>query len=122
VTEAFEQLAESVNRGRGPSQTAATRLLAKAQMPPGVDLRVGAAIFLAVLGRVTELDLSGKSRENDYDSAGLMLLVLQRALQVTDPPARVKSHSNRNELKCQQSKEDSLIAHLDRGSRPPDHR
>jgi hypothetical protein len=41
---------------------------------------VATAIFLAVLGRMTELTVSQHRAESDYDTARLMLLVLQRAL------------------------------------------
>jgi hypothetical protein len=40
---------------------------------------VGAAIFLAVLGRLTELTISRRTVDTDYDSADLMLTVLSRA-------------------------------------------
>jgi hypothetical protein len=52
-------------------------------LPEGIDLRVGAAIFLAVLGRLTELAISRQTVDNDYDSADLMLVVLSRALSMS---------------------------------------
>jgi hypothetical protein len=44
---------------------------------------VGAAIFLAVLGRLTELTISRRTVDTDYDSADLMLVVLSRALSLS---------------------------------------
>ena len=75
-----KQLADAINTGLGPFQAAATALLNRSGLPEGIDLRVGAAIFLAVLGRLTELTISRRTIDTDYDSANLMLTVLSRAL------------------------------------------
>lgn len=77
-----KQLADAINKGLGPFQEAATALLIRSGLPQGIDLRVGAAIFLAVLGRLTELTTSRQTVETDYDSADLMLVVLSRALSM----------------------------------------
>ena len=45
-----------------------------------MDASVAAAVFLSVLGRMTELSMSRRRNVSDYDAAALMLLVLQRAL------------------------------------------
>lgn len=74
------QLADAVNAGLGPFQEAATALLIRSGLPEGIDLRVGAAIFLSALGRLAELTVSRRTVNNDYDSADLMLVVLSRAL------------------------------------------
>jgi AcrR family transcriptional regulator len=74
-----KQLADAINTGLGPFQAAATALLNRSGLPEGIDLRVGAAIFLAVLGRLTELTISRRTVDTDYDSADLMLTVLSRA-------------------------------------------
>ncbi|MGO9103187.1 MAG: TetR/AcrR family transcriptional regulator [Mycobacterium sp.] len=77
------QLADAVSAGLGPFQEAATALLARSGLPEGIDLRVGAAIFLSVLGRLTELTISRRTVHTDYDSADLMLVVLSRALSMS---------------------------------------
>ncbi|OBG94512.1 hypothetical protein A5698_01785 [Mycobacterium sp. E136] len=77
------QLADAVSAGMGPFQAAATALLIRSGFPRGVDIRVGAAIFLSVLGRLAELTLTTPSVDTDYDSADLMLEVLTRALSMS---------------------------------------
>ncbi|MGX9787734.1 TetR/AcrR family transcriptional regulator [Mycobacterium sp. MMS18-G62] len=76
------QLADAITAGLGPFQEAATALLNRSGLPEEIDLRVGAAIFLAVLGRLTELTSSRRTAESDYDTADLMLLVISRALSM----------------------------------------
>jgi AcrR family transcriptional regulator len=78
-----KQLADAISTGLGPFQEAATVLLIRSGLPEGIDLRVGAAIFLAVLGRLTELTISRRTVDTDYDSADLMLVVLSRALSLS---------------------------------------
>jgi len=78
-----KQLADAISTGLGPFQEAATVLLIRSGLPEGIDLRVGAAIFLAVLGRLTELTISRRTADTDYDSADLMLVVLSRALSIS---------------------------------------
>ena len=77
------QLADAVSAGLGPFQEAATALLARSGLPDGIDLRVGAAIFLSVLGRLSELAMARRAADTDYDSADLMLVVLSRALRLS---------------------------------------
>lgn len=77
------QLADAVSAGMGPFQAAATALLIRSGLPRGIDIRVGAAIFLSVLGRLTELTMTRRSVDTDYDSADLMLEVLKRALSMS---------------------------------------
>lgn len=77
------QLADAVSAGLGPFQEAASALLARSGLPEGIDLRVGAAIFLAVLGRLTELTMARQAAGTDHDSADLMLAVLSRALRLS---------------------------------------
>ncbi|MDG4668102.1 TetR/AcrR family transcriptional regulator [Mycobacterium sp. 236(2023)] len=48
--------------------------------PPSIRREVAAAIFLAVLGRLSEYAVAEYPSDNDYDAATFMLLVLQRAL------------------------------------------
>lgn len=75
-----EQLpTEGVSRGTGLFHTAVTALLRHVELPAGMDPAVAAAIFLAALGRLAEWSLSRRADSN-YDTASLMLLVLQRAL------------------------------------------
>jgi AcrR family transcriptional regulator len=76
------QLADAVSAGLGPFQEAATAILIRSGLPAGIDLRVGAAIFLSVLGRFTEMTLSKRTVDTDYDSAELMLVVLSRVLNM----------------------------------------
>jgi AcrR family transcriptional regulator len=75
-----KQLADAVSQAIAPFQRAATALLNRTDIPPGMDPSVAAAIFLAVLGRMSELTVSQHRVESDYDTAGLMMLVLQRSL------------------------------------------
>lgn len=76
------QLADAVKACLGPFQQAATALLARSGLPEAIDLRVGAAIFLSVLGRMTDMTMARRSTDSDYDSADLMLVVLTRALRL----------------------------------------
>jgi hypothetical protein len=64
----------------GGFHVAVTALLDAVRLPRGVDPPVAAAVFLSVLGRMTELSMSRRRDVSDYDTATLMLLVLQRAL------------------------------------------
>lgn len=76
-----EQLpAEGVSRGTGLFHAAVAALLRRVELPAGMDPAVAAAVFLAALGRLAEWSLSRRRADSDYDTAGLMLLVLQRAL------------------------------------------
>lgn len=78
---AVQQLeGDSVARGMGTLRQAALTLLQRCDLPPNVDLSVAAAIFLAALGRLTEHLVVHDDDGNDYEAAGFILLVLQRAL------------------------------------------
>jgi AcrR family transcriptional regulator len=74
------QLAIYVSEGMQPFRVAAATLLSRWGLAPGIDIRVGVAIVLAVLGRLSEL--SAVRGQTDDDMADLMLLVLQRGLQL----------------------------------------
>ncbi|ORV50548.1 hypothetical protein AWC03_23330 [Mycobacterium europaeum] len=88
-----QQLAgDAVVRGMGSFHVAVTALLDGVRLPPGVDRLVAAAVFLSVLGRMTELSISQRRNVSDYDTAGLMLLVLQRALLGTLNPGAGTAH------------------------------
>lgn len=71
---------DAVEQGMGAFNVAVTTLLCAAELPDCLDLTVAAAVFLAVLGRMTELAMSQHPEERDYDAANLMLIVLRRAL------------------------------------------
>nr|WP_165964966.1 TetR family transcriptional regulator [Mycobacterium eburneum] len=81
-----EQLPEDiVSQGLGGFHAAVHSLLATAELPPGIDEDVAAAFFLAVLGRLSEMTVSRHPDFSDYDAAGLMYTVVQRALLSADP-------------------------------------
>ncbi|WP_082972936.1 TetR/AcrR family transcriptional regulator [Mycobacterium sp. E2497] len=71
---------EGVSHGIGAFHVAVAALLRHVDPPAGMDTTVAAAVFVAVLGRLTELSLSRRQLDNDYEAARLMLLVLKRAL------------------------------------------
>lgn len=54
----------------------------------GLDRRVAAAIFLAVLGRATELAMTEHPDDNDYAATGLLLTILRRSLLTEAAPRR----------------------------------
>jgi len=59
---------------------ATVTLVERVQLPAGLDMTVSAAVFLAVLGRLTDLSLSHHPERNDADTAALMMTVLRRTL------------------------------------------
>ncbi len=71
---------DSVARGMRTLYAAAQAFLTERGLPPGMDSEVAAAIFLAVLGRLSEYSTKQRPAEKDYGAAGFMLLVLQRAI------------------------------------------
>lgn len=71
---------DSVARGMRCLYDSVQTLLAQYRLAPGLDLDVAAAIFLAVLGRLSEYSTLRYPAEKDYDAAGFMLLVLRRAV------------------------------------------
>jgi AcrR family transcriptional regulator len=76
-----EQLpGNSVADGLGSFDVAVTALLEHAALPEGVNERTAAAVFLAVLGRMTEPITADAAPLSDYDTAQLMMLIVRRAL------------------------------------------
>jgi len=76
-----ERLAvDAVTEGMGGFHVAVTGFLRRVELPAGMDPTVAAAVFLAVLGRMTESSVSRHREDSDYETAGLMMLVLRRAL------------------------------------------
>lgn len=67
-----------LTEGTGAIHGAAMALLDHVDLPAGLDPLVAAAIFLAVLGRLSELSASRHPERSDEDTAALMLNVLQR--------------------------------------------
>lgn len=59
---------------------AVTAALHRTTLPGGMDPRAAAAIFLAVLGRMTEPTAVPPSRDDAERTAALMMLLLQRSL------------------------------------------
>ena len=76
-----QQLSEdTVTQGLGAFHSAVADYLDHVQLPVGVDPPVAVAIFLAVMGRLTEMAVSQHPLDSDYETATLMMTVLQRAL------------------------------------------
>lgn len=76
-----QQLREdTVAQGLDAFHDAVGALLDRIAVPAAMDRTVAAVVFLAVLGRVSELGVASHPNQSDYDTAGLMMLVLQRAL------------------------------------------
>lgn len=71
---------DSVAYGMRTLYAAVRTFLAQHKLPAGLDSDVAAAIFLAVLGLLSEYSAKHHPAEKDYDAAGFMLLVLQRAV------------------------------------------
>lgn len=71
---------DSVAGGMRNLHASVNTFLAAGRLPPGLDRDVAAAIFLAVLGRLSEYSTKRRPAEKDYSAAGFMLLVLSRAL------------------------------------------
>jgi len=75
-----EQLSEAaLDHGITAIHRAVQELLNAARLPEGVDPEVAAAVFLAVLGRMTEPTAAGRPR-NDEHTAELMVNLLRRSL------------------------------------------
>lgn len=70
----------SVAGGMRGLHRAVLDFLDRYRLPPTMDRGVAAAIFLAVLGRLSEYAALKYPDEKDYDAAGFMLAVLERAL------------------------------------------
>jgi AcrR family transcriptional regulator len=73
---------DAVTQGVGAFHRAVVALLKHVQLPAGMDMTVAAAVFLTVLGRLTELSASHHPENTADDTAALMLMVLRRALRV----------------------------------------
>lgn len=71
---------DTVGQGLGTFRAAAGRLLADVALAPGLHVAVAEAVFLAILGRLSELRMSQHPEDTDYDVARFMTDVLQRTL------------------------------------------
>ena len=74
-----EHLSE-VSQGIGALRAAVAAILDRFTLPEGVSRTMGGAIFMAVLGRMTEPITAQRSADSDDDTAALMVQLLQRAL------------------------------------------
>jgi len=88
-----EQLSsEELRAGIGQMSGAVTAVLDRAALPAGMDRRAATAIFMAVLGRMTE-PTEPSSLSDDADrTARLMVLLLQRSLLRCIQRTRTKGH------------------------------
>lgn len=73
---------DAVTHGVGAFHRAVVALLGRVQLPADMDITVAAAVFLTVLGRLTELSASQHPENTADDTAALMLTVLRRALRI----------------------------------------
>ncbi|WP_375484221.1 TetR family transcriptional regulator [uncultured Mycobacterium sp.] len=73
---------DAVTHGVGAFHRAVVAPLRHVQLPAGMDPRVAAAVFVAVLGRLTEHSASQYPENTADDTAALMLAVLRRALRI----------------------------------------
>lgn len=81
------QLPEDIiSQGLGTFHSAVSVFLDGVELPAGMDRLTAAAIFLAVLGRLSEYVISQLPTETDFDGAALMKLVIERALLDADRP------------------------------------
>jgi hypothetical protein len=75
-----EQLSDaSVDDGIGAIHRAVETLLETVDLPAGIDGQVAGAVFMAVLGRMTE-PTGADATESDEGAAALMVNLLQRSL------------------------------------------
>jgi AcrR family transcriptional regulator len=75
-----EQLSDaSVDDGIGAIHRAVETLLETVDLPAGIDAQVAGAVFMAVLGRMTE-PTGADATESDEGAAALMVNLLQRSL------------------------------------------
>jgi len=75
-----EQLSDAdVDHGIGALFQSVAALLSTVDLPPGVDADVASAVFVAVLGRMSEPTGAGAS-DSDEGAAQLMVTLLRRAL------------------------------------------
>ncbi|BBZ27279.1 hypothetical protein MMAD_15740 [Mycolicibacterium madagascariense] len=68
----------AVEHGIGAVHHAVAALLASVDLPPGIDARAAGAVFLAVLGRMSEP--TGAPTRDDEGAADLMVTLLRRSL------------------------------------------
>ncbi|WP_232080402.1 TetR/AcrR family transcriptional regulator [Mycobacterium branderi] len=73
---------DAVTHGVGAFHRAVVALLGRVQLPAGMDMTVAAAVFLTVLGRLTELSASAHPENTADETAALMLTVLRRSLRI----------------------------------------
>jgi AcrR family transcriptional regulator len=75
-----EQLSDAdVDHGIGAIFHAVSALLSTVDLPPGVDADVASAVFVAVLGRMSE-PTGASASDSDEGAAALMVTLLRRAL------------------------------------------
>jgi len=75
-----EQLADAdVDHGIGAIHQAVSALVSTVDLPAGIDVDVAAAVFVAVLGRMSEPTAAG-APDSDHQAADLMVTLLRRAL------------------------------------------
>lgn len=80
---------DPVGRGQKPFHNAAMSVVSHIRLADGLTADVAAAVFLAVLGRLSETAISRHPGVSDYGIATFMLTVLGRALfsrTWTEPP------------------------------------
>lgn len=76
-----EQLSDiTLSSGIHALHVAVTAVLDRTRLPGGMDQRAAAAIFLAILGRMTEPTAVPSSHGDAKHTAALMMLILQRSL------------------------------------------
>jgi AcrR family transcriptional regulator len=75
-----EQLSDAdVDHGIGAIFHAVSALLSTVDLPPGVDAEVASAVFVAVLGRMSE-PTGASASDSDEGAAALMVKLLRRSL------------------------------------------
>jgi len=75
-----EQLSDAdVDHGIGAIHHAAAALLSTVDLPPGIDADVASAVFMAVLGRMSE-PTAGPTSDSAERAAELMVTLLRRSL------------------------------------------
>ncbi len=77
-----ERLSDSVVHGMGAIHRAVTALLDTVKLPHGLDAEVASAVFLAILGRMTEPTAVG-APVSDEEAALLMVNLVRRSLLTT---------------------------------------
>lgn len=76
-----EQLSSvELRAGIGQISAAVTAVLDRATLPAGMDRRAATAIFMAILGRMTEPSEPASPRDDTERTAEVMMLLLERSL------------------------------------------